>query len=157
MMNISGNGNLANNPAKTASRKGQAAMEFYSYIMFFLLVFAVGIWAYFDYVGVATEQKQMQMVEQMAASYAMPIDTAIRFGDGYQGTFRPTHNPMVKINGVFYKAGYTTLNWSSARKPVNYYSYPLLSENVTYTMGSPFSCMNVSNVNGTIIINEYTC
>ena len=138
-------------------RKGQAAVEFYSYLVFFLLVFAVAVWMYYDYTIKSTEQKQYEMVEQVAAYYAMPIELAVRFGDGYNGNFKPVRNPLVKINSVYYRSGFVIINWSSAENPVNYYSYPLLTEDFSFNMVDPLDCINITNNNGVIVATEYGC
>jgi len=137
--------------------KGQAAVEFYSYLIFFLLIFTVSVWIYYDYVGKATEQKQYKLVEQVAAHYAMPIDMAVRFGDGYNGYFKPVKNPLVKVNNVWYDSGFVTINWTSVRSAENYYSYPMLTKNFNHTMTNPLNCMNITNDNDSITVVEWSC
>ncbi len=125
--------------------RGQATIEFYSYMIFFLLVFSIAILVYFDYSAGRNQIRKTQLIEQVAASYAQPFNLAVRVGPVFHTVYCPQLPAQVKVNRVSFRDGYVILNWSmSEGDRVRYYSYPLLDDRVSYDMSDPKNCLNIT-------------
>lgn len=119
------------------SKKGQAAIEFFVYIGFFLLIFVVASVIFISQQSYELKEKEFLFVKETAGQFADYVNFAVSAGDGYSGTFSfPETIFEGKYDVKFGSEGYIYINWTRDYERFDYV-YPTNCGNYTVADEAP--------------------
>jgi len=133
--------------------KGQAAVEFYTFLAMFMLVLAVIMSIFLSMAGNESRQYDSYAVDETAGRFADIIHASYVAGNGFNGTFDVPTN----INGAWYN-----VSFKNATVIVVSHGYdrdlvsirPLVTSSVTDSLGNIEFLYNSTTISGSIqVIN----
>ena len=133
--------------------KGQAAVEFYTFLAMFMLVLAVVMTIFLSIAGNESQRYDSYSVDETAARFADIIHASYVAGNGFNGTFDvPTDVAGAQYDVTFKNAHVIVVSHGYDRDLVS--SMPLVTSDVKDDAGSDTFTYNSTTMGGDIqVIN----
>jgi hypothetical protein len=146
-------------------QRGQAAVEFFTYVGFFLLVFVGASFLFIQQQGQELKRNEFLFAKEIGSQFADDINFALASGDGFSGNFTCPKTIMDRqYNVTFTSSGFAYVSWNGTGGEATY-AYALNTgdfEPKATGAGDPVARTGIDvskgyftlqNVNGTIYVD----
>ncbi len=104
-----------------SSMRGQAAVEFFTYIGFFMLVFVGASFIFIQQQGQELKRTEFLFAKEVGSQFADDVNFALASGDGFSGNFTCPKTIMDRrYNVTFTSSGFVYITWNGTGGEATY-------------------------------------